>query len=253
MNNVKMVVALGVVGALFLSGLARAEETVILKDEKSEISYSMGVQIGSSLRRTAGGMDPDILIRGIKDVLSESKLLMTPQEMRDTMTAFQKEEMRKRDEYEKNRKTSAETNKKEGEAFLAENKGKEGVVTLPSGLQYKVLRAGTGETPTDEDSVAVHYRGTLLDGTECFSSHRRGEPAMIRVKTVFQGWYEALKLMQPGAKWQLFIPSGLAFGEVGSGRVIGPNATLILEVELISISKTAVATGQGGDERSAPR
>jgi len=130
-----------------------------------------------------------------------------------------------------------EKNKKEGEGFLAENKKKEGVVTLPSGLQYKVMKEGTGRTPGENDVVVVNYKGTLIDGTEFDSSYRRGKPENLPVNGVIPGWTEALQLMQVGAKWQLFVPSSLAYGERGAGRDIGPNATLIFEIELISIQE----------------
>jgi FKBP-type peptidyl-prolyl cis-trans isomerase FklB len=130
---------------------------------------------------------------------------------------------------------AGETNKKQGDAFLAANKGKEGVVTLPSGLQYKILSAGTGPKPATSDSVVCNYRGTLIDGTEFDSSYKRGQPATFPVGGVIKGWTEALQLMPVGSKWQLFVPSELAYGERGTGADIGPNAVLIFEVELLSI------------------
>jgi FKBP-type peptidyl-prolyl cis-trans isomerase FklB len=146
------------------------------------------------------------------------------------MMAFQKEVMAKQAEV-------AKKNKAEGEAFLAENKKKEGVKTTPSGLQYKVIKPGKGKKPKSSDTVTVNYRGTLIDGTEFDSSYKRGQPATFQVSGVIPGWTEALQLMEEGAKWQLFIPSNLAYGERGAGGVIGPNATLIFEVELISIQE----------------
>jgi FKBP-type peptidyl-prolyl cis-trans isomerase FklB len=211
-----------------------AEENIVLKDQKEKVSYSIGIDIGNNLKNLKVDMNLDLLVRGIRDVLSETKLLMTEQEIRSTMMAFQKELMAKR---EQQMKVLGEKNKKEGESFLAENKKRAGVTTLPSGLQYKVFKAGTGKTPTDTNTVTVHYRGTLIDGTEFDSSYRRGQPATFQVKGVIPGWIEALKLMQEGAKWQLFIPPNLAYGERGAGSVIGPNATLIFEVELISIQE----------------
>jgi FKBP-type peptidyl-prolyl cis-trans isomerase FklB len=143
------------------------------------------------------------------------------------MAAFQKEMIAK----------LGEKNKAEGEAFLAENKKKEGVKTLPSGLQYKVIKAGTGKKPKVTDTVTTHYRGTLMNGTEFDSSYRRGQPVSFQVNGVIPGWTEALQLMEEGAKWQLFIPSNLAYGERGAGRDIGPNATLVFEIELLSIEE----------------
>jgi FKBP-type peptidyl-prolyl cis-trans isomerase FklB len=150
------------------------------------------------------------------------------------MTAFQKEMMAKR---EQAGKEAGAKNKVEGEAFLAENGKKEGVVTLPDGLQYKILKEGDGAKPKATDTVTVHYRGTLISGTEFDSSYKRKEPVSFPVNGVIAGWTEALQLMKVGSKWQLFIPSTLAYGERGAGPDLGPNATLIFEVELISIGK----------------
>jgi FKBP-type peptidyl-prolyl cis-trans isomerase FklB len=150
------------------------------------------------------------------------------------MAAFQKEMMAKQQELAKR---LGEKNKKEGEAFLSENRKKEGIKALPSGLQYKVVKAGTGKKPKSTDTVTTHYRGTLIDGTEFDSSYRRGQPASFPVSGVIAGWTEALQLMEEGAKWQLFIPPNLAYGERGAGSQIGPNATLIFEIELISIQE----------------
>jgi FKBP-type peptidyl-prolyl cis-trans isomerase FklB len=161
---------------------------------------------------------------------------MTEQEVNETLTAFQKEMAAQQAE---RNKILVEKNKKEGEIFLAENKKKEGVVTLPSGLQYKVIKEGTGETPKLTDTVTVNYSGTLIEGTEFDSSYRRGQPATFPVKGVIAGWTEALQLMKVGSKWQLFIPSNLAYGERGAGRDIGPNTTLIFDVELLSIKEGA--------------
>lgn len=157
---------------------------------------------------------------------------MSEEEYRNTMANFRKEMMAKQ---QAQMKTKGEKNKKEGDAFLAENKDKKGIVSLPSGLQYKVIKEGEGDTPKATDKVTVHYRGTLIDGTEFDSSYGRGEPATFPVNGVIPGWTEALQLMNAGSKWQLFIPSKLAYGERGAGGKIGPNSTLIFDVELISI------------------
>jgi FKBP-type peptidyl-prolyl cis-trans isomerase FklB len=154
-----------------------------------------------------------------------------------------KEEMTKKQE--EAMKKAAEKNKKDGAAFLAENKKKEGVVTLPSGLQYKIITQGTGNTPKATDTVTVNYRGSLVDGTEFDSSYKRGQPATFPVNGVIKGWTEALQLMKEGAKWQLFIPSDLAYGEKGAGNVIGPNATLIFDVELISAKEASQESPEG--------
>jgi FKBP-type peptidyl-prolyl cis-trans isomerase FklB len=221
-----------VAGIVLLAGQVVAEETQTLKTEKEKLSYSIGMEIGSNLKRQAIDVEVDLLLKGLKDGFSGGKTLLSPEEVRNVLTTFQKEMMAKQKE---EARVLGEKNKKEGEAFLAENKKKPGVVTLPSGLQYKVIKAGTGKKPKATDTVKTHYRGTLLDGTEFDSSYRRGGPATFPVKGVIPGWTEALQLMEEGAKWQLFIPPHLAYGERGAGPAIGPNATLIFEVELISV------------------
>jgi FKBP-type peptidyl-prolyl cis-trans isomerase FklB len=226
-----------VLGVLFLVGLVNAEENVVLKDQKDRANYSIGVNIGNNLKNLPVGVDLDLLLKGIKDVLTGTKLLMTEQEIRETMMTLQKETAAKSEEQ---RKVLGGKNKKEGEEFLAENKKKEGITSLPSGLQYKVLKAGTGKTPKDTDTVFIHFRGALMDGTEfqnTYKSFERPLALSLNGPIPVPGWTEALKLMQEGAKWQLFIPPHLAFGERGSGTLIGPNATLIFEVELISIQE----------------
>jgi FKBP-type peptidyl-prolyl cis-trans isomerase FklB len=157
---------------------------------------------------------------------------MSDKDMEATMNAFQQEMMSK---MQAKQKVEGEKNKKEGEAFLEANKKKEGVVTLPSGLQYKILKAGTGAKPTAKDTVKVNYRGTLIDGTEFDSSYKGGKPVEFPLGQVIKGWIEGIQLMPVGSKWQLFIPSNLAYGERGGGQMIGPNAALIFEVELLSI------------------
>jgi FKBP-type peptidyl-prolyl cis-trans isomerase FklB len=227
---------IGVLGILLLVGQVGAEEKPALKDQKDKVSYSIGMDIGNNLKKQSIDIDPDILAQGIKDTFSGGKTLLTEQEFRDTLTAFQIELRAKQIE---RTKELAEKNKTEGESFLAENKKKEGVITLPSGLQYKIVKEGTGETPKLEDTVTVNYRGTLIDGTEFDSSYRRGQPATFSVKGVIAGWTEALQLMKVGSKWQLFVPSNLAYGERGAGRDIEPNATLIFDIELLSIKEGA--------------
>ena len=219
-------------GIALLVSQANAGEKKELQTTKEKQSYSIGVDMGTRLKSNALDVDPDTLAQGLKDALSGGKLLLTEQEMKDTLTGLQKELMEKQAE---RTKQLAEKNKKEGEAFLAANKTKEGVKTLPSGLQYKVIKEGTGKTPTEKDSVVCNYRGTLIDGTEFDSSYKRGQPATFQVKGVIPGWTEALQLMKEGSKWELFIPSKLAYGERGAGNTIGPDATLIFEVELISV------------------
>ena len=221
-----------VLGVVLLVSQVNAEEKKALQTAKEKQSYSIGADIGSKLKSQSIDIDTDLFSQGLKDAFSGGKLLLTEQEMKDTLTALQKELMEKQAE---RNKQLGEKNKKEGEAFLSENKKKEGVKTLPSGLQYKVIKEGTGKTPKAEDTVVTNYRGTLIDGTEFDSSLKRGQPATFPVKGVIPGWTEALQLMKEGSKWELFIPSNLAYGERGAGGTIGPNAALIFEIELISV------------------
>ena len=223
---------LAVLGVLLLASQLSAQEGQVLKSEKEKLSYSMGMEFANNLKKQSIEVDADLFLKGLKDGLSGGKTLMTDREARETLMAFQKELMAKQKEVAK---ALGEKNKTEGEAFLAENKKKEGVITLPSGLQYKVIKPGTGKKPSATDKVKVHYRGTLVNGTEFDSSYKRGEPVTFPVKGVIPGWTEALQLMEEGAKWEVFVPSQLAYGERGAGGMIGPNSTLIFEVELISI------------------
>jgi len=219
---------------LLAAGSAAAQEPGALKDQKEKISYIIGMDIGTNFKRQSIDIDPDILNRGIKDGLSGAKALISEQEAKEVLAAFE-QSMRARQEGL--RRTVGEKNKKEGEIFLSENKAKEGVKTAPSGLQYRVIKPGTGKKPQPTDTVTVDYRGTLVDGTEFDSSYRRGKPATFPVSGVIPGWTEALQMMEEGAKWQIVIPAKLAYGEQGAGQAIGPNATLIFEVELISIQE----------------
>ena len=221
---------------MLFASVGYAEENSVLKTQRDKVSYGIGMEIGNSLKSQSIDIDPDILARGVKDILSGKEPLITDQEFRETMTNFKNEMMAKQIE---RMKEIAEKNKKEGEAFLDENKKKEGVVTLPSGLQYKVIKDGAGEKPKPTDTVTVHYRGTLINGTEFDSSESHGQPATFKVNGVIPGWTEVLQLMKAGSKWQLFIPSALAYGDRGVGREIGPNSTLIFDIELLSIEGSA--------------
>ena len=226
--KLKLIVILGI---LFLVSQVNAQENLVLKNQKDKISYIIGMDIGTNLKKQSIDIDSNILAKGVKDALAGTKPLLTEQEIQETMMAFQKDMMAKQEEIGKK-------NKAEGEAFLTENKKKEGVKTLLSGLQYKVIKAGTGKKPKSTDTVTAHYRGTLINGTEFDSSYKRGQPATFPVSGgMIPGWTEALQLMEEGAKWQLFIPPNLAYGEQGAGRDIGPNATLIFEIELVSIQE----------------
>ncbi len=223
---------IAVFGIILIANIAFAGETVVLKTERDKISYGIGMDIGENMKRQSIDIDPDMLAQGIKDVFSGGKLLLTEEEFRNTMENFRKDMMEKQ---KMQMQELSDKNKKEGEAFLAENKKREGVITLPSGLQYKVIKEGDGNLPKAEDTVTVHYKGTLIDGTEFDSSYSRGEPATFSVKGVIPGWTEALQLMKAGSKWQLFMPSNLAYGDRGIGGKIGPNSTLVFDVELLSI------------------
>jgi FKBP-type peptidyl-prolyl cis-trans isomerase len=210
-----------------------AAAQVTLKDQKAKNSYALGMNLAHTVKMQPLDLDQTAFLQGIKDVLTGGKTLMTEQEMAAALTVLQTEMTAKAaDEAKK----LGETNKVEGAAFLATNKSKEGVVTLPSGLEYKIITAGTGAKPTAADTVICNYRGTLLDGKEFDSSYKRGQPTPFPVGRVIKGWTEALQLMPVGSKWQLFIPADLAYSDhppPGSG--IGPNAVLVFEVELISI------------------
>jgi len=220
---------------------AYGEEQSPLKDKKDKLSYAIGLDVGGALKRQSVDVNTDIFMQGVKDALSGGKKLLTDEEVRETMTAFSKELAAKQAEA---MKKLGEKNKEEGEAFLAENKKKEGVKTLPDGLQYKVITEGKGASPKATDTVTVNYRGTFIDGKEFDSSYKRNQPATFAVNGVIPGWTEALQLMKEGSKWQLFIPAKLAYGERGAGGVIGPNATLIFEVELLSIKPTEKESGK---------
>jgi FKBP-type peptidyl-prolyl cis-trans isomerase FklB len=202
------------------------------KSDKERQSYAVGMNIGESLHRQPVELDMDSLIKGLKESMAGGKTLLTDEEAKAALTELGQQVRAKQEEKVKQ---AAETNKKEGEAFLAANKTKEGVVTTPSGLQYKILKAGTGPKPTASDKVSVNYKGTLINGTEFDSSYKRGQPATFPVGQVIKGWTEALQLMPVGSKWQLFIPADLAYGDRGAGSDIGPGSTLIFEVELLSI------------------
>ena len=205
-----------------------AEEKLMLKSEKEKMSYIIGMDVGKNLKTQPVDIDLNIVIRGIKDAFLAGKPLLTEQEVQETIAVFQKEMIEKQ-------QALTEKTKKEREAFLGGDKKKEGIVTLPSGLQYKVIKRGIGRKPKLTDRVTVHYRSTLIDGTELYNSYLRGQPETLAIKDALPGLMEALPLMQEGAKWLLFIPPELAYGERGGGDAIGPNAALIFEIELISI------------------
>jgi len=225
------IVVLGV--ALFTLSAA-AQDASELKTPKDKFSYALGMQIGSNLRKQAVDVDPAILDKGLADAFSGAKTLLSEEEMRAVVANATEEYRKKQAEM---RAEKAQAGLKEGETFLAANKSKEGVTALPSGLQYKILKAGTGAKPGPDDTVVCNYRGTFLDGTEFDSSSKHNGPATFPVKGVIKGWTEALQLMPVGSKWQLFVPAQLAYGERGAGESIPPNSTLIFEVELLSIQE----------------
>ena len=211
---------------------AKAPTPLVLKTPKDKTSYAMGMNFGTGLRKQSIDIDPVILARGLRDSFSNGKTLLTEDQARAILTQLQNDIRKKQQDLAQQ---LGDANKKEGMAFLEANKTKEGVVTLPSGLQYKVLQEGTGPKPAPTDTVVCNYRGTLLDNTEFDSSYKRGQPATFPVTGVIKGWTEALQLMPVGSKWQLFVPAELAYGDRGAGGQIPPNATLIFEVELLSI------------------
>ncbi len=209
------------------------QNPVTLENQKDKVSYSIGLNIGASISKDSIDINPAALLQGIKDArLDSSKRLMSKKEVQECMTAFQQQMMEKQTAMAK---AASEKNVKEGEAFLEKNKKEEGVVTLPSGLQYKVLTAGNGPIPKKDQTVTTNYTGTLIDGTEFDSSVKRGQPATFAVSGVIPGWTEELQLMKVGSKWKLFIPANLAYGDRGAGTLIPPGSTLIFEIELLAI------------------
>jgi len=226
-----------------VSGVAAAEDTPALKTQKEKISYALGMDLGNQLRKGSVEVDPVLFGQALKDALSGGKTLLTEEQVRAAISELQAELKRKEpaDSREGTGDNAVEAallaayNKKTGDAFLAANKKKEGVVALPSGLQYKVLKQGNGPKPAEDGTVVCQYRGTFIDGTEFDSSYRTGQPAALAVKGALPGLREGLKLMAVGSKYQLFTPPELAYGGQGSGRGIGPNITLIFEVELLAI------------------
>ena len=213
--------------------------TAPLTTKTEKFSYALGMDIGSkvgpSLKKQSIDVDPALVSQGLKDAMSGGKTRLTDQEAQTVLTDMQAEVNKQRQEKQEK---AAAANKTEGDAFLAANKSKEGVVTLPSGLQYKILKEGTGPKPASSDTVTCNYRGTLVNGTEFDSSAKHGgEPAKFVVSQIIKGWTEALQLMPVGSKWQLFVPPSLAYGDRGAGAEIGPETTLIFDVELVSIEK----------------
>jgi FKBP-type peptidyl-prolyl cis-trans isomerase FklB len=211
---------------------SKTAPAVTLKTQKEKNSYAVGMSIGLGLHKQGVDVDPALVARGVRDQMAGAKTLMSEDEMKATLQQLRGDLAKQQ---EAKAREAGATNRKEGEAFLAANKAKQGVTTLPDGLQYKILTEGTGPKPSASDTVTVNYRGTLLDGKEFDSSYKRGQPASFPVGGVIKGWTEALQLMPVGSKWQLFIPADLAYGDHSPSPDIGPGETLIFEVELLSI------------------
>lgn len=211
-----------------------AEDKVVLKDPKDKVGYSIGANIGAGLKRDGVDVTLEALLAGLRDSYTGAALQLTPEQQAEVLNVFRQQMTASAAAKQQERSGKA---KKEGDDFLAANKVKPGVKALPSGLQYKIITEGSGASPKASEQVTVHYRGTLIDGTEFDSSYKRGEPATFGVGQVIKGWTEALQLMKPGAKWQLVIPADLAYGDRGAGADIPPGATLIFDVELIGIKK----------------
>lgn len=220
--------------ALFILGCNQKgmDGDVEIASKIDSVSYSIGLDIGKNLKQQGIDIEPPALLLGLKHAISDTSLL-SDDEIRVVLTNLQKDMMEARQE--KN-KLAAEKNKSEADAFFAENKNKPDVITLDSGLQYKVLKSGNGKSPKLSSSVDVHYKGTLIDGKEFDSSYKRGKPATFKVTGVIKGWTEILQLMKEGDKWEVYIPSDLAYGMQGSGPDIGPNAALIFEMELLKVN-----------------
>jgi FKBP-type peptidyl-prolyl cis-trans isomerase FklB len=213
---------------------AKSTAPLALTTQKDKVSYAIGMNIGQSMKKDSVDINPDILLRGMKDALSGGKLLMTDEQVKATMTELRTEVMQRK---EAEAKQIGDANKQAGQQFLAANKSKPGVVTLPSGLQYKIVKEGTGPKPTATDTVVCNYRGTLINGTEFDSSYKGGQPATFPVDKVIKGWTEILQLMPVGSKWEVYVPSDMAYGERSPGAEIPPNSTLIFEIDLMSIQE----------------
>lgn len=218
-------------GLGLLSGVSLAGEERELKSTQEKESYSLGYQFGENLKKQGLDINLDIYTSGIRDALGEKEPRMSEEEIRATLTKLRQ---RLWTEQQKALREKAEKNLADEKAFLAENGKKEGVKTLPSGLQFKILKEGSGRSPKAGDMVSVHYRGTFIDGKEFDSSYKKGKAADLQVDGVIPGWAEALQMMKEGSKWQLFVPAELGYGKRGQGP-IPPNSALIFEIELISI------------------
>ncbi len=221
-----------IICVFFMACQGNTQEKISIKTFKDSVSYGIGMNIGRDIKHQSIDVDPSVLAQGIKDAMGDGKTLLTDEQVQSCMTSLQKIMM---DKQQTKNKELGDKNLKEGQAYLEANKKKDGVQVTADGLQYRVIKAGTGPKPTASQTVSVHYRGTLIDGTEFDSSIKRGQPAEFPVNGVIKGWTEALQLMPVGSKWELVIPPELAYGPNGAGASIGPNAVLIFEVELLAI------------------
>lgn len=219
---------------LMMSSMATANVTS-LKTDTDKLSYSIGSDLGKNFKRQSIDINPTVMAQGISDAMGNGKLLLTDDQMKEVLTKFQKDIMEKR--AAEMSKKSAE-NLATGTKFLAENKAKEGVVTLPSGLQYKIIKNGSGAKPTKEDTVTVEYTGHLISGEVFDSTAKTGKPATFKLSQVIPGWTEALQLMPAGSTWEIYVPATLAYGDRSVGGPIGPNETLIFNIHLISVEKS---------------
>ncbi|HAU1319624.1 TPA: FKBP-type peptidyl-prolyl cis-trans isomerase [Legionella pneumophila] len=232
----KMKLVTAAVMGLAMSTAMAATDATSLATDKDKLSYSIGADLGKNFKNQGIDVSPEAMAKGMQDAMSGAQLALTEQQMKDVLNKFQKDLMAKRTA-EFNKK--ADENKVKGEAFLTENKNKAGVVVLPSGLQYKVINAGNGVKPGKSDTVTVEYTGRLIDGTVFDSTEKTGKPATFQVSQVIPGWTEALQLMPAGSTWEIYVPSGLAYGPRSVGGPIGPNETLIFKIHLISVKKSS--------------
>jgi FKBP-type peptidyl-prolyl cis-trans isomerase FklB len=219
---------------LAITTAVAAVDAPVLSTDLDKLSYSVGIDLGKNLKKQDIVINPSVMAKGIEDGMRGGQFLMTDQQMKDSLTQFQKDLMTKR---AAQLEQKSAINKQKGDAFLSQNKTKDGVVTLASGLQYKVITKGTGAKPGQNDEVTVEYTGKLLDGTVFDSTDKAGKPATFKVSQVIPGWTEALMLMPAGSTWEIYIPADLAYGARNVGGAIGPNETLIFNVHLISVKK----------------
>ena len=232
----KMKLIAAVVMGIAMSTTIAAPDATTLTSDMDKLSYSIGADLGKNFKKQGIEINPSVMAQGLQDGMNGSQLILTEDQMKDVLNKFQKDLMAKRN-VEFNQK--AEANKAKGEAFLSQNKALEGVVTLPSGLQYKIIENGKGAKPGKDDTVTVDYTGKLIDGQVFDSSEKTGKPATFKVSQVIPGWTEALQLMPAGSTWEVYVPANLAYGPRSIGGPIGPNETLIFKIHLIDVKKSA--------------